>query len=105
MIHSARLSEIAARKARLVGECARQRDELAAALDAWRGPLGVVDRSLRAARVMSAHPVLMVAAVIAVVVLGRRHLVRWAGRGIVLWKTWNTVRGLLGSFVTRGRAV
>lgn len=105
MKHSARLVDVAARKARLVDQCARQRDELAAALHAWHGPLAVLDRSVSATRVLSAHPVLIVAAVIATVFLGRRHLVRWAGRGLLLWKTWNTVRGLLGTFIMRGRVV
>lgn len=97
MIYRERLIELAQRKERLIGTCARQRDQLAAQLSAWQAPLAVIDRGVSAARFLRSHPVAVAAAIIGAAVLGRRRLLRWAGRGVLMWRGWRTVRMLLGA--------
>ena len=95
MSYANRLAHIEGRKARLIAQCARQRDQFAAELNAWRGPVSVIDRGMQAGRLLKAHPVIAAVLLIAVAVIGRRHLLRWAGRGLIVWKFWNTVRSAL----------
>ena len=95
MIYSARLSELASRKARLAAECARQRVVLAEQLGDWQARFRVVDRGIAAARFLKAHPVAIAAAVGLVAIVGRRQLLRWAGRGLLVWRSLQTVRTLL----------
>lgn len=95
MIYSARLGELASRKARLAAECARQRLVLAEELGDWQARLRAADRVIAAARFLKAHPVAIAAVVGLVAIVGRRQLLRWAGRGLLVWRSLQTVRTLL----------
>lgn len=95
MIYSARLGEVAAKKARLIAECARQRLTLADELTGWEAKLRAVDRGVAAARFLRAHPVAIATLVGIVAIVGRRQLLRWAGRGLLVWRGLRTVRTLL----------
>jgi hypothetical protein len=95
MIYSARSGELASRKARLAAECARQRLVLADELGDWQARLRAVDRGIAAARFLKAHPVAIAAVVGLVAIVGRRQLLRWAGRGLLVWRSLQTVRTLL----------
>lgn len=95
MIYSKRLGELASKKARLVAECARQRSTLADELAGWDAKLRAVDRGIAAARFFRAHPVAIAAVVGIVAIVGRRQLLRWAGRGLLIWRGLQTARTLL----------
>lgn len=95
MIYTERLIDVARRKERLLADCARRRAELVAELTAWRAPIAVMERSVAATRFIRAHPVAVAAVIAAMAVLGRRHLARWARRGILIWRGWRTIRTLL----------
>lgn len=97
MNHATRMAEIARRKERLVAACARERAGLGEALAAWQVPIAAVDRGISATRFLAAHPVAVAAGLVIVAVLGRRGLLRWAGRGLVVWRAWRTVRALVGT--------
>jgi hypothetical protein len=94
MIYTERLSEIARRKERLIAASARQRAVLAAELGAWQKPIEVIDRSIAGMRFMKAHPALMLTGLMVVAVLGRRSLLRWAGRGLLVWRGWRALQVL-----------
>ena len=95
-----RMIELARRKERLIGRAEGQRGEIAAAIQRWEKPIGVVDRGIAVARFLRAHPLLLAGAAVAAAVLGRRNLVRWLGRGWVTWRTWRA----LGNWVRRFNA-
>jgi hypothetical protein len=94
MIYTERLSEIARRKERLIAASARQLAGLAAELGAWQKPFEVIDRSIAGMRFMKAHPALMLTGLMVVAVLGRRSLLRWAGRGLLVWRGWRALQVL-----------
>ena len=99
MSYAYRISELERRKERLVAQCARERAELGTALAAWQAPLAALDRGIAATRFLAAHPVAVAAVGVVLAVLGRRRLLRWAGRGLLVWRTWRTVRALVGWLV------
>jgi hypothetical protein len=94
MIYMERLSEIARRKERLIAASARERAMLAAELGAWQKPIGVIDRSMAGVRFLKAHPALALTGLAVVVILGRRSLLRWAGRGLLVWRGWRALQVL-----------
>ncbi|MGQ0750042.1 MAG: YqjK family protein [Betaproteobacteria bacterium] len=95
MIYAERLSALASKKGRLVAECARQRLMLADELAGWEARFRTVDRGIAAARFIKAHPVAIAAVVGLVAMVGRRQLLRWAGRGLLVWRSLQTVRTVL----------
>jgi len=97
MIYTERLTEIGRRKQSLIAASARQRAMLAAELRAWQKPIGMIDRGIAAARFLKAHPALVAAAVVVAGVLGRRGLLRWAGRGVVVWRSWRALQTVVRS--------
>ena len=86
-----KLLDFAGRKERLIARAAQQRAEIAAAVLRWDKPISVLDRGLAAARFLKEHPLVVVAASTAVIVLGRRNLLRWTGRGLIAWRAWRSV--------------
>jgi hypothetical protein len=92
MIYTDRLIEVARRKESLIAASARQRAMLAAELRAWQKPIGMIDRGIAATRFLKAHPALVAAGVMVAGVLGRRSLLRWVGRGVVVWRSWRALQ-------------
>ena len=92
--------EIARRRERLIARCAAQRDDIAGALRALRGPIAIADRICSAALYLRAHPALVIAAVAGLAVLGRRNLLSVATRGLAVWRVWR----LASAWVEEGMA-
>lgn len=90
--------ECARRKERLIARAQRQRSEIAAGLRRWEQPMSVIERGISIARYLKAHPVLVVVAVAAAAVLGRRNFTRWIGSGLVAWRAWRSMRGWMRRF-------
>lgn len=90
---AARQIELAGRRERLITQAELQRARIAAAARRWEKPAGVVDRGIEVARFLKSHPLLLAAAVGSAVVLGRRSLLGWVGRGFVAWRAWRSVGG------------
>jgi hypothetical protein len=85
------LIELARRKERLIARSDRQRMVIADACLRWKKPLAVVDRGIAIARYLQAHPLVLGAGVAAFAIVHPRNLLRWAGRGLFLWRTWRSV--------------
>jgi YqjK-like protein len=92
---SERLEELARRKELLTARAAAQRAAISRTLHEWRRPLGVADRVSRVVSFLRAHPLLSAAAVAALVAFPRGTLVSLTGRGIAVWRLWQTVAGFL----------
>jgi hypothetical protein len=92
---SQRLQEIARRRELLRARSATQRAAIAGTLQEWRNPLGFADRVSRVVSFLRAHPLLFAAAVAALAATPRGRLVSLVGRGIAIWRLWQTVAGLL----------
>ncbi len=88
---------LAQRRERLVSEAAQQREQLAQALEAWRGPLALADQGFAAISFIKNHP-FYVAGISAVFVrLARKSFIgKWVGRGMMAWQL---VRKLQRSFL------
>jgi ElaB/YqjD/DUF883 family membrane-anchored ribosome-binding protein len=80
--------ELALRKARLLERIGTQREQLAAQADVLNKPFALADKALQAMQYVKGHPWTAGVAVFAAVVLGRGSLLRWAGRGWTVWRTW-----------------
>lgn len=92
---SERLEDIARRREQLSARAAAQRAAIVGALEEWRNPLGVADRVSRVVSFLRAHPLLFALAVAALAASPRGRLVSLAGRGIAVWRLWQTVAGIL----------
>jgi YqjK-like protein len=92
---SDRLEEIARRREQLGARAAAQRAAIAGTFHEWRKPLGVADRVSRVVSFLRANPLLFAAAVAALVAFPRGTLVSLVGRGIAVWRLWQTVAGFL----------
>lgn len=92
--------ELARRKERLIAHAAAQRETIAGAFRALERPIVVIDRGVAATRFLRAHPVLVGAAVAALVVFRRRSIGGVVMRGLALWRilrsltTWSGRIGL-----------
>ncbi len=82
------LIQIREQRARLIERAARQRDDLALHVGSLSGPIGVVDRGLKAIRYVKDHPVIAAAAAMAVIVLQPRRSAGWVRKGLLTWQTW-----------------
>lgn len=92
------LIELARRKERLIARAGQQRAEIVAAFRRWEKPVGVIDRVIGVARFLKAHPLLLAAGLALAAALGRHNLIRWAGRGLVAWRTWRSLGAWLRRF-------
>jgi hypothetical protein len=90
-MHPDSLMEFEQRKQRLLARTARQRVTVAAEVRALDMPLAVVDRGLAVVRFCKSHPLFFVAGAVGVLVVGRRNLATWAGRGWVAWRAWRSL--------------
>ena len=83
---------LALRRERLLERIAAQRGQLAAHGAQLEQPLALADKALRGVQFVKERPWIAGAGVLATVVLGRHHLLRWVGRGWALWRTWRVAR-------------
>jgi hypothetical protein len=88
--------ELVARRSQLLAQSARLRERLGAELEEFRAPLGVVDRLGAGWRWLLANPQWPLAAVVVLAVARPRRALRWAARGLWLWRVarpwWGIVR-------------
>jgi hypothetical protein len=91
-VFTAKQIELAQRKARLLERIDIQRGQIAVHAEALKIPFGLADKALQAVRYVQMHPWTAGVAMFAAVVLGRRNLWRWAGRGWTLWRGWRFAR-------------
>jgi len=84
------LIEFARHKERLIARAEQQRTVISASVLRLRKAISIVDRGLAIARYLKAHPIVVAIAVSAAAVVGRRNLLRWAGRGWVAWRFWRS---------------
>ena len=90
--------DVALRKERLLARCDDQRIVIAQAYRRWQAPMRIVDRGWAAARFLRAHPIVLAVGVAVAMVIGRRSLFTWIGRGVVAWRTWRSLAGWLRRF-------
>ena len=83
--------ELARRKERLIARAAAQREAIAGAVHALEKPIEVVDRVVAATRFLQAHPVLVAAVVVALVVFRRQGIVGLLTRGLAAWRIWRSL--------------
>lgn len=80
--------DLALRKARLVERIEAQRAEIAVHAEVLKKPLTLADKVVQAGHYIKERPWIAGVAALLAVVLGRRNLLRWAGRGWTLWRGW-----------------
>ncbi len=80
---------LALRKERLLERIATQRDQLAQCGAQIEKPFALVDRAIGLVHYVKQRPWIAGVAALSAVVLGRRNLFRWVGRG---WGMWRAVR-------------
>ena len=90
--------DVALRKERLLARCDGQRVAIAQTCRRWREPARIIDRGWAAARFLRAHPALLAVGVAAALVVGRKNLFAWAGRGLIAWRAWRSLTGWLRRF-------
>jgi len=79
---------LAERKARLLERIDAQRGELAAHGAALKKPLALADKVVQATHYVKQRPWVAGVGALAVVILSRRNLFRWVGRGWTMWRGW-----------------
>ncbi len=84
--------ELALRKARLMGRIESQREQLTGYGAYLVKPFAAADKAVAVGRYVKERPWVAGVAVFAAVVLGRRNVLRWAGRGWTVWRGWRTAR-------------
>ena len=94
-----RAAELQAQRAQLRERIARERVQLH---NAWQPVVQAMDVRSRVDGLLGQargfaerHPLAVAGAVVALVVFKPRLLLRVAQQGLLLWRTWRTVRGLL----------
>jgi hypothetical protein len=80
------ITEILARRERLLVEAEAQRRALAEGIAACRSVLVVVDRGLAWATWLRARPYVVVAAVTAIAVMRPKFALAWSARLLTLWR-------------------
>lgn len=82
-----KLLKLAQRREHLVLEAAKQRVQLAQAVEVWREPLALAEQGLAAISFIKKHPILMAASTAVLVRLVRKSFMgKWLGRGIMAWR-------------------
>lgn len=87
---------LARRREALLARSAALREGLTRDAASLAPPLRRADRVLETLRWLRARPVLPLAAVAGLALWRPRAAWRWALRGLGLWRTWRSVRRLLG---------
>lgn len=82
-----KLLKLARRREHLVLEAAKQRLQLAQAVEVWREPLALADQGLAAISYIKKHPILIAASSAVLVRLLRKSFIgKWLGRGMMAWQ-------------------
>ncbi len=92
---SERSIALAQRCRTLRAHCAIQREELAQTADQIEAGLEPVDRGINAVRRLARHPAMIVGGIALLTALGPKRMLRWAGRGVVLFTTGRRVLRLI----------
>ncbi|MHB1248927.1 MAG: YqjK family protein [Polaromonas sp.] len=102
------LIELHQQRGRLLERIASQRAALAWQLQPLRSASDTADRVLALLRggveYLKSHPLPVALAVLALVLLKPRRALRWAGRGLFLWRSWRALRTWLPASL-RGRGL
>ena len=81
------LLKLARRREHLVLEAAKQRVQLAQAVEVWREPLALAEQGLAAISFIKKHPILIAASTAVLVRLVRKSFMgKWLGRGMMAWR-------------------
>ena len=100
-----RLIELHQRRGRLLERIAAQRQTLARELVPLQGVFNAGERARRAAQdgknFLLQHPLVLGVALTALVVFKPRTVLRWAQRGLSVWRTWRSVYTLVPGFLLR----
>lgn len=100
-----RLTELQLQRGRLLERIAHQRTTLATQARPVARALHVGDRLTdwleRCRQFTLQHPVAVVAALGAVVILRPSGVMRWTRRSLFAWRSWHALRGALPGFVSR----
>ena len=81
------LLKLARRREHLVLEAAKQRVQLAQAVEVWREPLALAEQGLAAISFIKKHPILIAASTAVLVRLVRKSFMgKWLGRGMMAWQ-------------------
>lgn len=83
-----RLFAIEARRARLIERAARERGDIAYALQSLSGPLDFIDRCLGVVRFVVARPPLIAGVALVLALLRPRRALKWAQRAFALWQSY-----------------
>ena len=98
-----RLIELHVQRGRLLERIHTQRTTLARQVAPLHSAFKLPDRLAAGARqagdYVRAHPLVMTAALVTVVVLRPAQVLRWSQRGLLAWKAWRTLRRVLPGFV------
>jgi hypothetical protein len=83
-----RLLAIQAKRARLILRAAREREDLAYALQSFSRPLGFIDRCLEGLRFVIARPPLLAGTLFVLALLRPRRAWKWARRAFGVWQSY-----------------
>ena len=82
-----KLLKLAQRREHLVLEAAKQRVQLAQAVEVWRAPLALAEQGLAAISFIKKHPIFMAASTAVLVRLVKKSFMgKWLGRGMMAWQ-------------------
>lgn len=81
-----RLAALQTKRGHLIERAARDRADLAQALQSWVPPMRFIDRCLAAVRFVISRPPLVASAMLVLALLRPRRVLSWAGRAWGLWR-------------------
>jgi hypothetical protein len=85
---SGRLTEIQARRERLIVRAAAERAAVSRAVRELSPPIRLIDRGLAIVSFFKLHPALLAAAMVILALLRPRASFRWARRALLLWRSY-----------------
>ncbi|MCX7175662.1 MAG: YqjK-like family protein [Proteobacteria bacterium] len=92
---SPRQVELALKKQRLQMRSTALREDFSTYAAGWKPVFTLADRGYSGLRWLRRHPVVPVAAGVALLVARPRMVLRWAQRGFFAWQTLRRLRGVL----------
>jgi YqjK-like protein len=88
----AQLTALAARKARLLERIDAQRSQLATCCEPLKKPFELADKLVAVSCYVRQRPWIAGVGVALAVLLRRRNVFRWVGRGWTVWRGWQFAR-------------
>jgi hypothetical protein len=89
------ITEIRARRERLVADAARQRNVFSKNCSTLEGPASLLDRGIGLVGWLRKRPLVVGAVTAILVVIRPRGALKLAGRGLFAWRAMRTIRGFL----------